>query len=170
MNLIQDHITFLIYYSIQCGTSKSKFCYDRRSVGHFVLVSSNHLGPKTRFLLLSDSGGFVDVWRPFWQDFGSVVYNCCWSSPAQSFSGPSPSRLMTTFYCLRFEIPPTLRARSPYLYPPRTGWPSYTPRHWVPFPSPTTTRGGNMVEVFEPASMRGCGAGIRKHTYISAVA
>jgi hypothetical protein len=26
---------------------------------------------------------------------------------------------MTTFYCLRFETPPTWRARSPYLYPPR---------------------------------------------------
>jgi hypothetical protein len=24
-------------------------------------------------------------------------------------------------------------ARSPYLYPPGAGWPSYTPRHWVPF-------------------------------------
>jgi hypothetical protein len=28
---------------------------------------------------------------------------------------------------------PTWRARSPYLYPPGTGWPSYTQRHWVPF-------------------------------------
>jgi hypothetical protein len=27
---------------------------------------------------------------------------------------------------------------SPYLYPPGTGWPSYTPRHWVPFSSPPT--------------------------------
>jgi hypothetical protein len=27
----------------------------------------------------------------------SVVYNCCWSSPAQSFSGPSPARLMIYF-------------------------------------------------------------------------
>jgi hypothetical protein len=30
------------------------------------------------------------------------------------------------------ETPPTRRARFPYLYPPGTGWPSYTPRHWVP--------------------------------------
>jgi hypothetical protein len=28
---------------------------------------------------------------------------CCWSSTAQSFSGPSPSGLVTIFYCLRFE-------------------------------------------------------------------
>jgi hypothetical protein len=29
--------------------------------------------------------------------------------------------------------PPTWRVRSPYLYPPRAGWPRYTPRYWVPF-------------------------------------
>jgi hypothetical protein len=39
--------------------SKSKLCYDRRPVGQSVLASSPHLGPKTRFLLLSDSYGFV---------------------------------------------------------------------------------------------------------------
>jgi hypothetical protein len=83
-----------------------------------------------------------------------VVYNCCWSSTAQSFSGPGPAGLMTIFNCLRFETPPTWRARSPYLYHPGTGWPSYTPRYWVPFSSPPTTRRA-MVEVFEPASARG---------------
>jgi hypothetical protein len=31
------------------------------------------------------------------------------------------------------RLPPTWRARSQYLYPPGTGWPSYTPRHWIPF-------------------------------------
>jgi hypothetical protein len=31
------------------------------------------------------------------------VYNCCWLSPAQSFSGPSPVELVTVFYSLRFE-------------------------------------------------------------------
>jgi hypothetical protein len=51
----------------------------------------------------------------------STVYNCCWSSPARSFLGPSPAGLVTIFYCLRFESPPTWRARSPYLYPPETG-------------------------------------------------
>jgi hypothetical protein len=65
------------------------------------------------------------------QEDGSVVYNCCWVSPVQSFSGPSPAGLVTIFYCLRFETLPTWKARSPYLYPPGTRWPSYTPRHWV---------------------------------------
>jgi hypothetical protein len=67
----------------------------------------------------------------------SAVYNSCWS--AQSFLGPSPAGLVTIFYSLRFKTPPTWRGRSPYLYSPGTGWPSYTPRHWVPFLSPSTT-------------------------------
>jgi hypothetical protein len=71
-----------------------------------------------------------------------------------SFSGPSAAGLVTTFYCLRFETPPTWRARSLYLYPPGTGWPSYTPRLWVPFSSPLMTHRAT-VEVFEPASTRG---------------
>jgi hypothetical protein len=65
----------------------------------------------------------------------------------------SPAGLMTILYCLRFETSPTWRARSPYLYPPGTGWPGYTPRHCVPFLSPPTTRRAT-VEVFEPASTR----------------
>jgi hypothetical protein len=60
---------------------------------------------------------------------------------------------MNTFYCLRFETPPTWWARSPYLYPPETGWPGYTQRHWVPFSSTPTTRRAT-VEVFEPTSTR----------------
>jgi hypothetical protein len=31
------------------------------------------------------------------------VYNCCWSSPAQSFLGPSPGGFVVIFYCLSFE-------------------------------------------------------------------
>jgi hypothetical protein len=55
----------------------------------------------------------VAVWRPLWREDGSVVYDCCWPSPAQSYSDPSPAGLITTFYCLRFEVPPTWRTRSP---------------------------------------------------------
>jgi hypothetical protein len=67
------------------------------------------------------------------------VYNCCRSSPAQSFSDPSPAGLMTTFYCL-IRNSPTWRARFPYFYPSGTGWPCYTSRHWVPLSSPSTFR------------------------------
>jgi hypothetical protein len=45
-------------------------------------------------------------------------------------------------HILRFQIlvSPNLEIRSPYLYPPGTGWPSYTLKHWVFFPSSFTTR------------------------------
>jgi hypothetical protein len=113
-----------------------------------------HLEPKTTFLLLSDSFQFLDVGRSLWREDRSVVYNCCRSSPTQSFSSPSPSRLITIFYCHRFETSPTWRTRSPYSYPSGTGWPSYIPRHWVPFSSPPKARRAT-VEVFEPTSTRG---------------
>jgi hypothetical protein len=116
-------------YSVK---SKSKLCYDRRSVGQSVLVSSTHLGLKTRFLLLSESCGFVDVGRSLWRENGSAVYNCCWSLTAQSFLGPSPAGLVTIFYCLRFETPqpggPGPRISIPQeqggpVIPPGTGFP-----------------------------------------------
>jgi hypothetical protein len=98
-------------------------------------VSSSHPGAKTRFLLLSDSCGFVDVGRLLRREDGSVVYNCCWPSPAQSSLGQSPAGLVTIFYYLRFNNFPTWR-----ISPRMTEWPSYTPRHRVPFSSPPTTR------------------------------
>jgi hypothetical protein len=81
---------------------KSKLCYDRRSFGQSILVSRSHLLLMTRFLLLSDSCGFVDVGRSLWRENGSAVYNCCRASPALSFWGPSSAGLMTIFSCLRF--------------------------------------------------------------------
>jgi hypothetical protein len=41
--------------------------------------------------------------RSLWQEDGSVVYNCSWPSPAQSFSSPISVELVIIFYCLRFE-------------------------------------------------------------------
>jgi hypothetical protein len=73
----------------------------------------------TRFVLLSDGCQFVPVRNPVWWEDGLA--------PTSTFSGPNPAWLMTIFYCFKFETPPTWRARSPYLYPPGTGWPSYTP-------------------------------------------
>jgi hypothetical protein len=111
-----------------------------------------HLGPKTRFLLLSDTCGFVYVGRSVWRDDGSAVCNCCCrSSPAQSFSGPSAAGLMTIYYAPRFETTSAWRARSPYLYTLGTGWPRYTPRHRVPLSSPPTTHRATL-EIFDPTS------------------
>jgi hypothetical protein len=134
--------------------SKSKLCYDRRSVGQSVLVSNTHPGSKTRLLLLLDSFGFVDVGRPLWRGrvcrlqfllaLTSVVILGSESLGAHDHILVSQIR----------DSPPTWRTRSPCLYPLGTGWPSYTPRHWVPVSSPRTTR-RTTVEVFEPASSRG---------------
>jgi hypothetical protein len=97
--LLRCTLSILIYQK-----SKSKLCYDRRSAGQSVLEQSTHLGLTTRSWLLSDSCGFVGLGRPLWREDGSVVCNCYWPSPAQSFSGPSPIGLVAIFYCLRFEI------------------------------------------------------------------
>jgi hypothetical protein len=104
-------------------TEKSKSCHDRWTVGQSVLVSSTHLQPKTIFLLLPDRCGFVDMGRPLWREDVSVFYNCCWSSPVQSFSGSNPAGLMIIFYCLRFETPRIYipRNRVAQLYPHALG-------------------------------------------------
>jgi hypothetical protein len=47
---------------------------------------------------------FLVCWcGALWREGGSVVYNFCWPSAAQSFSGTSPVRLATIFYCHIFE-------------------------------------------------------------------
>jgi hypothetical protein len=53
--------------------------------------------------VLPENCGLVDMGRSLWRQDGSVVYNCCWLSPAQSFSGPRPVELATIFYSLKFE-------------------------------------------------------------------
>jgi hypothetical protein len=79
-----------------------------RSVGRSVSQSINlgaepHLGFMTRYLLLFDSYGLVFVGCPLWPEDRSVFCICCWSLPAQSFSGLSPLGLATIFYCLRCD-------------------------------------------------------------------
>jgi hypothetical protein len=40
--------------------------------------------------------------RPLWREVGSVLFSFCRSSPAQPFSDPSPTGLMSIVYCLYF--------------------------------------------------------------------
>jgi hypothetical protein len=74
------------------------------------------------------------VGHPLWREDGSVIYsnNCFWALPEQWLLGRSPAELTTISYCLIWDST-AWRARSPYLYSPGTGWPNYTPGHWVPF-------------------------------------
>jgi hypothetical protein len=55
------------------------------------------------FYYLCDSYGLDLVRRPLWGQVGSIFCNCSWSSPAQSFLGPSAVGLVTIFCCLKFE-------------------------------------------------------------------
>jgi hypothetical protein len=54
-------------------------------------------------ILITVSRGFVDVGHSLWWEDRSVVYNCCWPSPAPSFSGLSPVGLAIIFYCLKSQ-------------------------------------------------------------------
>jgi hypothetical protein len=110
------------------------------------------LGPLTRvyFALLSlDNYVVLLSMRPLWRENGSVIYCTIASGPCQSnHTLAEVPQNSCPYFTVSFETPPTWRARFPYLYPPGTGWPSYTPGHWVPFPSPLTTRrdyGGSIL-------------------------
>jgi hypothetical protein len=92
-----------------------------------------HLGPKTRFLLLSDSYGLVDVGSPLSREDRSVVYNCCWPSPAQSFSGPSPVGLMTIFTISDSRLPQPGGPGSRIYIPLEQGGPVTPPDTGFPF-------------------------------------
>jgi hypothetical protein len=130
MNEINDGILFLfwqqatlaesfsLYPRLSHWLSESKLRYVSRPV-YFTLKP--HLVPKTRFLSLSDSYMFVVVEHPLWREVGFVTYNCFWTSPAHSHSGPSPAGLMTIFYCLRFETAPTRPAV----------WSAYIASAWI---------------------------------------
>jgi hypothetical protein len=47
------------------------------------------------------------------------------------FSWGSVTAVFMVRGCWPHAQPPTWRTRSPYLWPPETGWPSYTPGHWL---------------------------------------
>jgi hypothetical protein len=112
-------------------------------------VSNTRLGPTTRFLLLSDSSGFVDVGHPIRREDGSVVYNCCWPSPGQSFSGPSPVGVKTIFCCPDSRLPQP-GGPGPCIYiPQEQGSPVILPGTGFPF-----HRLLRLAEVFEPTSTR----------------
>jgi hypothetical protein len=116
------------HFSQPQSESESELVYDWRFTANQFVLATSPFRPTTRiFIFLLNTCGYIPYVTSSLTRGWSVVYNCCWFSPAQSFSSPSPARFMTTFYCLRFETPPTWRARFTYLCPPGTGWPSYTP-------------------------------------------
>jgi hypothetical protein len=120
---------YRIKISIQVGRSR-----DRLSVSQSVLVSDTHPGlaincSPSFFHYFIGTYGFIDV-CPLWRQVRSIVFSCCWASPAQSLSGLSPSGL-TAIFSLNFWDSPNWRARLLYLFPQRLGYLNCTPRQWV---------------------------------------
>jgi hypothetical protein len=62
---------------------------------------------------------------PLWREDGSVI--------CSAITHWLESRRTHNHILLSHLRPPTFRARSPYLYPPATGWHSYSRGHWVTF-------------------------------------
>jgi hypothetical protein len=89
-------------------------------------------GPRPDFYYCPRVDGLL-MWGALSDEDWCVVYNCCWPSPAQSFSGPSPMRLMTLFYCLRFETPQPVRRRPRIYIPNEKGGPVISPGTGFPF-------------------------------------
>jgi hypothetical protein len=66
----------------------------------------------------------------------------------------SHSRARDSFFVVSDQGLLQPRRSGPCIYIPQvTGRPNYTPRHWVLFSTPPTTRRA-MVEIFDPASTR----------------
>jgi hypothetical protein len=82
-------------------------------------------GPRRDFCYCQTVADLL-MWGALYGDRAGVIYNCVWSSPAQSFSERSTAGLMAIFYCLRFETPPT------YI-PPEEGGPVIPPGTGFPF-------------------------------------
>jgi hypothetical protein len=128
---------------------KLKLSYDWQSVGQSVLVSGSQLEPMIRFFFT------VRQLRVSWCGAPSLISGwVCNSLVQQLLLGiaivvtlVSKSRKTCDYFTVSSETPPTWGARSPYLYPAGTGWPSYTPIHWVPFSTPLMTRRARL-EVF----------------------
>jgi hypothetical protein len=88
--------------------------YDQRSIDQFILVSGPPLGPMTRFfisLLMSDNCWILKAGHPLWREGGSVVFSAI-------IPWPDSCRTHNHSFIVSSEAPPTLRARSLYLYPP----------------------------------------------------
>jgi hypothetical protein len=119
---------FNIAVSLQGVKVQSDLLYNWWSTANHFVLATRPLRPSTRiFIFQLNTCGY----SPYVTS-SSVLWVCRLQlllvSPAQSFSDPSPGGLLTTFYCLRFETPPTWRARSPVFISPKIMAPLY-PRH-----------------------------------------
>jgi hypothetical protein len=114
----------------------------RLTVSQYVLASSTLVGLATKYYFLSECFclSLVSVGRPLWREDGSAI-----CSVITQWSESLITRNHTLLSHLRLPQP---GGPDSHIYiPPGTGWPGYTPGHWVPFTSSLTSRRAT-VEVF----------------------
>jgi hypothetical protein len=122
--------TEIVPFSGHLHQSKSELLYNWRfTANQFILATSPSRLTTSNFIFQLNTCGYSPYVTSSLMRGWVCRLQLLLVLPAQSFSDPSPMGLMTTFYCLRFEIPPTWKARSLYLHPPGTGWSSYTLRY-----------------------------------------
>jgi hypothetical protein len=101
--------SFSFFSVLRCTPSYSEseleLLYDWRFAANQFILASSPLRLTTSNFFKWILAFVVLMQHPLWGEDGSVVYNCCWSSSAQSLSGPTPAGLVTIFYCLKFETP-----------------------------------------------------------------
>jgi hypothetical protein len=120
------HAKFSMFLMPLLTRSQSYFMTDGRSVSQSVKMSWCwvHSGTCDLILLpvgrlLSETCSLVSVGRPFWREDRSAA--------CSSITQWSETRRIRNHTLLSSATPPTWRARFPYLYPPWTRRPGYTP-------------------------------------------
>jgi hypothetical protein len=131
--------------------SKSKLCYDRRSVGQSVLVSSPIWGPRPDFCYYWILAGLL-MWPALSDETTGLSFKITVGPRKRIFAsesrGPNDHILLSQIGDSR-----NLEGRMPVFISPRNRVAIYTPGHWFLFSSPRRTR-RTTVELFEPASTR----------------
>jgi hypothetical protein len=113
--------------------SKSKLCYDRRSVSRSALVSRTHLGPKTRFCYCQTVACFLK-WGALYDERTGLLFTFT-AGPRQRshfrVTVPRGSRPQFTVSDSRL---PNLEGQVPHNYiPQEQGGPVISPGTWLPF-------------------------------------
>jgi hypothetical protein len=127
--------------------SKSKLCYDRRSVCKSVLGSSPIWGSRPGFCYCKTDAGLL-IWDALSEDRTGLSFKIA-AGPRQRFH----SRVQIAWDLWPyFTVSDSRLPQIGGLYS-RIYIPSYNPAHWIPFSLPSTTR-RVAVEVFKTASKR----------------
>jgi hypothetical protein len=107
---------------------ESELLYDWRFTANQFVLAPNPLGPTTSISFQLNTAAIVLMQHTLWREDGFVVYNCCWPSPEQLFSGPRPARLMDHILLSQTRDCPNLVGQVPVFISLGTRWFIYTPK------------------------------------------